>query len=144
MDTYLITLFLALLAFAIGLGEGILWQRAMDERHIRNLEGQRNDAHEEMVQQEWCCERVSELEARVRKLQQFIDRNWYGEIGAQRAPRQAIELDEDDEDDLGDDPPQSVVYVYRRTPTADEVAYGLQLDQWLNDEALLKNSGAHE
>lgn len=103
MDTYLITLFLALLAFAIGLGEGILWQRAMDERHIRNLEGQRNDAHAEMVQQEWCCERMTELEERMRELDRLL-----------------AEIEEDEDDDWDAD------------------------GQFLAEEALLKNSGAHQ
>lgn len=84
MDTYF-TLFItvgSLVAIAINLAVGMSIQRHIDAKRIRALELQRNDAHEEMVQQEWCCERLPELEARVRELE-----------------AQLVEIYRDDDDD---------------------------------------------
>lgn len=81
----------ALIAFAIGLALGMGIQRAIDDRRIRSLEGQRNDrvppGREEMVAQEWCCapkgHPVPELEARIAELE-----------------AQLVEIFRDDSDDL--------------------------------------------
>lgn len=79
MDIYL-TLFAALIALlAIGICLGLLWQWLMSSARIRALELQRNDAHHEMVAQEWCCDRlrfveqrVPELEARIAELERVL------------------------------------------------------------------------
>lgn len=97
MDTYL-TLFTSFIACAIGLGVGRIHQRLLDGIRIRALEGQRNDAYEEMAQQEWCCKRVGELEARVREL----EARYAILVGI--VAKELAEIDDDDEDDWDDDP----------------------------------------
>lgn len=88
------TLFAALLAFGLGLGAGILCQRAIDEAALDQLAAENRQLRKRLASRD-------------------------------------------------DEPPSSVVYVYKRTPTAAEIAYGLELERWLEDEAMLRN-GVHE
>lgn len=87
-----LTIFAALVAFAIGLGVGRIHQRLLDGIRIRALELQRNDAYEEMAQQEWCCGRVGELEARVREL----EARYAILVGI--VAKELAEIDDDDDD----------------------------------------------
>lgn len=93
MDTYP-TLFAALLAFGIGLGAGILRQRAIDETALDQLAAENRQLRKRLT----VCD---------------------------------------------DEPPPSIVYVYKRTPTAAEIAYGLELERWLEvndvDEYLMRD-----
>lgn len=59
------------LAAGICLGMSLQWKH--NSKRIKRLEKMHGDAHHEMIEQEWCCERVKELTARIKELEEDDD-----------------------------------------------------------------------
>lgn len=70
------TLFLMLLAASIGLGAGILRQRAIDEAALDELAAENRQLRKHLAAT--LCRYRAKSHA-VKRLQKFVDRNWYGD-----------------------------------------------------------------
>lgn len=73
-----LTIFAALLAFAIGLGAGILVQRSSDRDEIEQLAAENRLLRKRLAVT--LCRYRAKSQA-VKRLQKYVDQNWYGEVG---------------------------------------------------------------
>jgi hypothetical protein len=69
MDTILLALAITgIISAGLGIVAGMSLQWRRSEAYIKRLENMREDAYDEMVEQEWCCHRMAYYQKRIKEL----------------------------------------------------------------------------